>query len=123
MAHKIGAEFGLAHGLANALLISNVIRYNAADVPTKQTAFSQYDRPKSVARYAEIARHLGLEASRDHQRVEKLIEWVDELKKTLGIPASIQAAASPSPISWPRWMKWPKPLSTTSAPAPTRATR
>ncbi|KMN48837.1 acetaldehyde dehydrogenase [Chromobacterium violaceum] len=92
MAHKIGAEFGLAHGLANALLISNVIRYNAADVPTKQTAFSQYDRPKSVARYAEIARHLGLEASRDHQRVEKLIEWVDELKKTLGIPASIQAA-------------------------------
>ncbi|MDE1712908.1 iron-containing alcohol dehydrogenase, partial (plasmid) [Chromobacterium amazonense] len=92
MAHKIGAEFGLAHGLANALLISNVIRYNAADVPTKQTAFSQYDRPKSVARYAEIARHLGLEASRDHERVEKLIEWVDELKKTLGIPSSIQAA-------------------------------
>lgn len=92
MAHKIGAEFGLAHGLANALLISNVIRYNAADVPTKQTAFSQYDRPKSVARYAEIARHLGLEANRDHERVEKLIEWVDELKKTLGIPSSIQAA-------------------------------
>ena len=92
MAHKIGAEFDLAHGLANALLISNVIRYNAADVPTKQTAFSQYDRPKSVARYAEIARYLGLEASRDHERVEKLIEWVDELKRTLGIPASIQAA-------------------------------
>nr|WP_199067109.1 bifunctional acetaldehyde-CoA/alcohol dehydrogenase [Chromobacterium sp. ASV5] len=92
MAHKIGAEFGLAHGLANALLISNVIRYNAADVPTKQAAFSQYDRPKSVARYAEIARHLGLEASRDHERVEKLIEWVDELKKILGIPSSIQAA-------------------------------
>ncbi|POA98540.1 bifunctional acetaldehyde-CoA/alcohol dehydrogenase [Chromobacterium sinusclupearum] len=92
MAHKIGAEFGLAHGLANALLISNVIRYNSADVPTKQTAFSQYDRPKSVARYAEIARHLGLEANRDHERVEKLIEWVDELKKTLGIPSSIQAA-------------------------------
>jgi acetaldehyde dehydrogenase/alcohol dehydrogenase len=73
-------------------LISNVIRYNSADVPTKQTAFSQYDRPKSVARYAEIARHLGLEANRDHERVEKLIEWVDELKKTLGIPSSIQAA-------------------------------
>lgn len=92
MAHKLGAEFGLAHGLANALLISNVIRYNAADIPTKQTAFSQYDRPKSVARYAEIARHLGLEAERDHQRVEKLVQWVDELKQTLNIPMSIQAA-------------------------------
>ncbi len=92
MAHKLGAEFGLAHGLANALLISNVIRYNAADIPTKQTAFSQYDRPKGVARYAEIARHLGLEAARDHDRVQKLIDWVDELKKTLDIPMSIQAA-------------------------------
>ncbi|RMC99659.1 bifunctional acetaldehyde-CoA/alcohol dehydrogenase [Aquitalea palustris] len=92
MAHKLGAEFGLAHGLANALLISNVIRYNAADIPTKQTAFSQYDRPKSVARYAEIARYLGLEASRDHERVEKLVQWVDELKQSLNIPMSIQAA-------------------------------
>jgi acetaldehyde dehydrogenase/alcohol dehydrogenase len=92
MAHKLGAEFGLAHGLANALLISNVIRYNAADIPTKQTAFSQYDRPKSVERYAEIARHLGLEASRDHERVEKLVQWVDALKQTLNIPMSIQAA-------------------------------
>ncbi|WP_293763898.1 bifunctional acetaldehyde-CoA/alcohol dehydrogenase [uncultured Aquitalea sp.] len=92
MAHKLGAEFGLAHGLANALLISNVIRYNAADIPTKQTAFSQYDRPKGVARYAEIARHLGLEAARDHDRVQKLIDWVDALKKTLDIPMSIQAA-------------------------------
>jgi acetaldehyde dehydrogenase/alcohol dehydrogenase len=92
MAHKLGAEFHLAHGLAKALLISNVIRYNAADIPTKQTAFSQYDRPRSVARYAEIARHLGLDGSRDHERVGKLIEWVDDLKRTLEIPASIQAA-------------------------------
>lgn len=92
MAHKLGAEFHLAHGLANALLISNVIRYNAADIPTKQTAFSQYDRPQGVARYAQIARHLGLDAARDHERVEKLVEWVDSLKKKLGIPASIQAA-------------------------------
>lgn len=92
MAHKLGAEFHLAHGLANALLISNVIRYNAADIPTKQTAFSQYDRPKGVARYAQIARHLGLEASRDHERVEKLVEWIEELKAVLNIPASIQAA-------------------------------
>ncbi|MBK6999746.1 MAG: bifunctional acetaldehyde-CoA/alcohol dehydrogenase [Rhodoferax sp.] len=92
MAHKLGAEFHLAHGLANALLISNVIRYNAADIPAKQTAFSQYDRPQGVARYAQIAKHLGLEAQRDHERVEKLIEWVDELKAVLEIPPSIQAA-------------------------------
>ena len=92
MAHKLGAEFHLPHGLANALLITNVIRYNAADIPTKQTAFSQYDRPKGVARYAEIARHLGLGGSRDHERVGKLIAWVEDLKRTLEIPASIQAA-------------------------------
>ncbi len=95
MAHKLGAEFHLPHGVANALLIANVIRYNAADIPTKQTAFSQYDRPKGVARYAEIARHLGLGGSRDHERVEKLVAWVEELKRTLEIPASIQAAGVP----------------------------
>ncbi|WP_431854482.1 bifunctional acetaldehyde-CoA/alcohol dehydrogenase [Azospirillum sp.] len=95
MAHKLGAEFHLPHGVANALLIANVIRYNAADIPTKQTAFSQYDRPKSVARYAEIARHLSLGGSRDHERVELLVAWVEELKRALDIPASIQAAGVP----------------------------
>jgi len=95
MAHKLGAAFHLPHGLANALLISNVIRYNAVDIPTKQTAFSQYDRPHSVARYAQIARHLGLGGNRDHERVQKLIDWVEELKKTLEIPGSIQGAGVP----------------------------
>ncbi len=95
MAHKIGAEFHLPHGLANALLISNVIRYNAIDNPTKQTAFSQYDRPHSVRRYAECARHLGIGDKSDHKSVEKLIAWVDELKKEIGIPDSIQAAGVP----------------------------
>ena len=95
IAHKLGAEFHLPHGLANALMISNVIRYNAADIPTKQTPFSQYDRPKGVERYAQIARHLDLGGSRDHERVEKLIEWVDGLKKELDIPSSIQAAGVP----------------------------
>lgn len=92
MAHKLGAEFHLPHGLANALLISNVIRYNSVDIPTKQTAFSQYDRPLGVVRYSQIAKHLGLEAKTNHERVEKLVEWVDELKSTIGIPESIQAA-------------------------------
>ncbi|MCF8483287.1 MAG: bifunctional acetaldehyde-CoA/alcohol dehydrogenase [Rhodospirillum sp.] len=95
MAHKLGAEFHLPHGLANALLITNVIRYNAADIPTKQTAFSQYDRPKSVARYAEIARHLDLGGTRDHERVQRLIDWVEDMKTILDIPPSIRAAGVP----------------------------
>ncbi|GHD60760.1 bifunctional acetaldehyde-CoA/alcohol dehydrogenase [Jeongeupia chitinilytica] len=95
MAHKIGAEFHLAHGLANALLISNVIRYNSADIPTKQTAFSQYDRPIGKCRYADIAEYLGLPGKNDDQKVESLIAWVDEMKACLDIPMSIQAAGVP----------------------------
>ncbi|MCB5195001.1 bifunctional acetaldehyde-CoA/alcohol dehydrogenase [Deefgea salmonis] len=92
MAHKLGAEFHLAHGLANALLISNVIRYNAVDIPTKQTAFSQYDRPQAKCRYADIAEHLGLAGKNDDQKLENLIAWVDELKQVLNIPMSIKEA-------------------------------
>ena len=94
MAHKLGAEFHIPHGLANALLISNVIRYNANDNPTKQTAFSQYDRPQARRRYAEVADHLGLTAAGDRTaaKIEKLLVWLDELKATLGIPASIREA-------------------------------
>jgi acetaldehyde dehydrogenase/alcohol dehydrogenase len=92
MAHKIGAAFHLPHGLANALLICNVIRYNANDNPTKQTAFSQYDRPKARARYAEIAGHLGLGGARTGDKLHNLIAWLDGLKRDLEIPASIQAA-------------------------------
>ena len=92
MAHKLGAEFHLAHGLCNALLITNVIRYNATDNPSKQAAFSQYDRPQARCRYAEIARHLDLPGATTDERVESLIAWVDGLKATLGIPASIREA-------------------------------
>lgn len=94
MAHKIGAEFHLPHGLANALLISNVVRYNANDNPTKQTAFSQYDRPQARRRYAEVADHLGLsqEGDRTAQKIERLLAWLEELKLNLDIPTSIQAA-------------------------------
>ncbi|SIR15845.1 acetaldehyde dehydrogenase /alcohol dehydrogenase AdhE [Shewanella morhuae] len=92
MAHKLGAEFHLAHGLANALLINNVIRFNATDLPTKQAAFSQYDRPKALCRYAAIADHLKLGGKTDEQKVEKLLEKITLLKKTIGIPASIQEA-------------------------------
>ncbi|WP_409995543.1 bifunctional acetaldehyde-CoA/alcohol dehydrogenase [Ferrimonas balearica] len=92
MAHKLGSEFHLAHGLANALLISNVIRYNATDVPTKQAAFSQYDRPTALCRYAEIADHLGLGGSDNAAKVDNLVTAIDALKARLGIPASIQEA-------------------------------
>ena len=92
MAHKLGAAFHLPHGLANALLISNVIRYNATNNPTKQTAFSQYDRPKARARYGEIAHHLGLGGDRTQQKVENLIAWIEELKADLEIPSSIKDA-------------------------------
>ncbi|AWH87111.1 bifunctional acetaldehyde-CoA/alcohol dehydrogenase [Limnobaculum parvum] len=97
MAHKLGSEFHLPHGLANALLICNVIRYNANDNPTKQTAFSQYDRPQSRRQYAEIADHLGLSAPGDRTaaKIEKLLTWLDEIKKELDIPASIREAGVP----------------------------
>lgn len=92
LAHKIGAEFHLAHGLANALLISNVIRYNATDIPTKQAAFSQYDRPKALCRYGEIADHLSLGGNNGQDKLQLLIDKIEHLKATIGIPASIQAA-------------------------------
>jgi acetaldehyde dehydrogenase/alcohol dehydrogenase len=98
MAHKLGATFHLPHGLANALLITNVIRYNAVDNPVKQTAFSQYDRPKARRRYAEIADHLGLGEPGDYtaEKVERsigrLLDWLEALKHDLGIPAAIRDA-------------------------------
>ncbi|MCL6336094.1 bifunctional acetaldehyde-CoA/alcohol dehydrogenase [Pectobacterium carotovorum subsp. carotovorum] len=94
MAHKLGSEFHIPHGLANALLISNVIRYNANDNPTKQTTFSQYDRPQARRRYAEIADHLRLTAPSDRtaQKIEKLLNWLEEIKTELGIPTSIREA-------------------------------
>jgi len=94
LAHKVGAAFHLPHGLSNALLLANVIRYNANDNPTKLTAFSQYDRPKARCRYAEIAAHLGLApvgTDKDEQ-VEALLAWLEGLKRELGVPASIEAA-------------------------------
>jgi acetaldehyde dehydrogenase/alcohol dehydrogenase len=69
-----------------------VIRYNANDNPTKQAAFSQYDRPKAKCRYAEVAEYLGLGGATKDEKVANLIAWVDGLKRDLDIPASIQEA-------------------------------
>ncbi|HLY40022.1 MAG TPA: bifunctional acetaldehyde-CoA/alcohol dehydrogenase [Terracidiphilus sp.] len=95
MGHKLGAYYHLPHGLANALLLANVIRYNANDNPTKQTAFSQYDRPKARCRYAEIADALNLGGRDTAEKVDHLVAWVEQLKRDLEIPASIQAAGIP----------------------------
>lgn len=94
MAHKLGSQFHIPHGLANSLLICNVIRYNANDNPTKQTAFSQYDRPQARRRYAEVADHLGLTAAADSTtvKIEKLLAWLESIKAELGIPNSIREA-------------------------------
>ncbi len=78
--------------MANALLISNVIRYNSNDNPTKQAAFSQYDRPKAKCRYAEVADHLGLGGTTKDEKVENLIQWVEGSRRTWRSPASIKDA-------------------------------
>ncbi|CPR16982.1 Alcohol dehydrogenase; Acetaldehyde dehydrogenase [Brenneria goodwinii] len=92
MAHKLGSEFHIPHGLANAMLICNVIRYNATDKPTKQTTFSQYGYPQARKRYAEIADYLALSAPGDDvgQKIDKLLAWLDETKAALDVPASIR---------------------------------
>jgi acetaldehyde dehydrogenase/alcohol dehydrogenase len=92
MAHKLGSEFHIPHGLANALLISNVVRFNATDTPTKQAAFSQYSRPQALCRYAAVADHLKLAGSTDQEKVASLLAWLDGLKQELDIPASIRDA-------------------------------
>ncbi|WP_094751497.1 bifunctional acetaldehyde-CoA/alcohol dehydrogenase [Psychromonas sp. CD1] len=92
MAHKLGNQFHIPHGLANALLLTNSIRYNATNTPTKQGTFSQYDRPKARARYAEIAVHLGFYEGNTEQKIKSLLTWLDELKVELNIPLSIRDA-------------------------------
>jgi acetaldehyde dehydrogenase/alcohol dehydrogenase len=95
MAHKLGSAFHITHGSANAMLLANVIRYNANDNPTKQAAFSQYDRPKAKCRYAEIATHLGLAGETSDEKVESLVAWIEGLNRQLGVAASIQQHGIP----------------------------
>ena len=92
MAHKLGSLFHIPHGLSNALLISQVIRYNASEVPTKQTAFPQHEYPNSKERYAEVSDRLHLGGETPDEKVESLIEAIEELKREINIPKSIQEA-------------------------------
>lgn len=92
MAHKLGSTFHVPHGLANALMISHVIRYNATDLPFKQAIFPQYKYPNAKWRYARIADYLKLGGETDDEKVEKLIEAVENLKRELDIPMTIKEA-------------------------------
>jgi len=91
MAHKLGAAFHIPHGVANALMISHVIRFNATDNPVKQAAFPQYESPTALSRYARIADYLGLGGKSEEEKVESLIAALEKLKTALSIPESIRA--------------------------------
>lgn len=93
MAHKLGATFNIPHGVANALVISQVIRYNSTISPTKFAAFPQYRIPLAVARYAKIADLLHLGGSTEEEKVDLLIQKVEDIKKELNLPLSIKAAS------------------------------
>ena len=90
MAHKLGSAYNIPHGVANALMICQVIKFNANDRPTKQGTFSQYHYPQGKRRYARVAESLNLGGKNDDEKVAKLIEAIEELKKSIGIPASIK---------------------------------
>lgn len=90
MAHKLGAFHHLPHGVANALMIGEVMRFNAAEVPTKMGTFSQYDHPHTLARYAEIADALGIGGKTDTEKLNNLIAKIEELKAAVGIQKTIQ---------------------------------
>ena len=89
MAHKLGAFHHIPHGVANALLISLVVEYNADECPVKMGTFSQYQYPHTQARYAECARFVGIQAKDDAEAVKKLIEKIEELKAAVGIKKTI----------------------------------
>ena len=90
MAHKLGAFHHLPHGVANALMIDEVLRFNAAEVPAKMGTFPQYDHPKTLRRYAEVAESLGLKGKNDTESLENLIAAIDELKAKVGIKKTIK---------------------------------
>jgi acetaldehyde dehydrogenase/alcohol dehydrogenase len=90
MAHKLGAFHHLPHGVANALMINIVLRFNAAEVPTKMGTFPQYDHPHTLRRYAEVAESLGLKGKDDQESLDNLIRAIDELKEKIGIKKTIK---------------------------------
>ena len=90
LAHKLGAFHHLPHGVANALVLTEVMRFNAAHVPTKMGTFSQYQYPHAMERYVEIANYMGIAGKDDQDTFEKLIQKVEELKEAIGIKKTIR---------------------------------
>jgi len=90
LAHKLGAFHHLPHGIANALVLLNVMRYNSAEVPTKMGTFPQYQYPHTLQRYAEIGRYVGLTGKNDQEVFEKLLAKLDELMRTIEIKPTIK---------------------------------
>ena len=90
MAHKLGAFHHIPHGIANALMIEEVLRFNSVEVPTKMGTFPQYDHPHTLRRYAEIAEALDLGGNTDEEKLENLIKAINELKEKIGIKKTIK---------------------------------
>ena len=90
MAHKLGAFHHLPHGVANALMICHVLRFNAAEAPAKMGTFPQYDHPHTLARYAKVADALNLGGDTDQEKLENLCRAIDGLKARVGIKATIR---------------------------------
>lgn len=90
LAHKLGAYHNIAHGIANALVISDVIRYNSVDVPTKMGTFPQYDHPKAIKKYVRAAETIGVWGNNDEEKVNGLIGRLEELKDKIGIKKTLQ---------------------------------
>ena len=90
MAHKLGAMYHVPHGVANASLIRQVIKYNASDAPHKQAIFPQYKYPCAKAKYGQIADELGLGGKNDDEKVKLLIKAIDKLMKAINLPNSIE---------------------------------
>ena len=90
MAHKLGAFHHLPHGVANALLICHVLRFNAAEVPVKMGTFPQYDHPHTLRRYAEVAEALGFGGKNDQEKLDNLIQGIEDLKAKVGIKKTIK---------------------------------
>lgn len=90
MAHKLGAFHHLPHGVANAVLLTEVMRYNASEVPTKMGTFSQYQYPHALARYAELGRFAGCTGKDDKEVFENFLAKLEVLKEQIGIKKSIK---------------------------------
>lgn len=90
MAHKLGAFCHLPHGVANALMIGEVLRFNSSETPLKMGTFPQYDHPKTLERYAEVADYLGVKGRNPEEKLGNLILAIDELKEKVGIKKTIK---------------------------------